>query len=953
VHRFVTCNDGTGFIKFPELTTIQRDALPATIGYTIYNTDDGELQSYQAGSWQTVIGSSLTVTETDLGPNVANVTEIRFPTGSVTDLGSGIVTVTGFLSDSEGVSHGDVIYFDGSSWTRIAPGTSGQVFQTNGIGAAPTWTTLPGGGNVIAALSLTDNAIVRGDGGSTGVQTSAVLIDDSDNVTGIVNITTTGTVTFNGVTYTYPGADAAGALTSDGAGNLSWAAVASSLEVEDEGVSLSTAVTKIDFAGAGVTATEPVANEILVTIPGGGGGSGETVEKDINQTTHGFSVGEWVYHNGTIYVLAQADVDATSDAVGVVSAVAGVDDFTLVVHGYVSGLSGLTAGAAHFISDTVAGAITATPPADVGEIVKPVIVADSTTSGYVNILRGNEVTGSPAGIVVEDEGSTLTSAVDSFDFVGAGVTATNVGDAVTVTIPGGGGGATLDHDVNQTTHGFSVNDWVYHNGTIYALADASAAGTAESIGIVSAVAGVDDFTVQFGGRITGLTGLTAGEAHFLSETAGLITATAPTTSGAISKPVLVADSTTSGFIFNMRGAANTDSAAFNGSFVDGDLTAGVLTVAHNLGRQYVQVQVFDDSDQLIQPDDITLTDGNNLDIDLTSFGTLTGTYNYVIHDSGTTVNLDIPTYTQTFVDGDLTAGVIAISHNLDDQYPLVQVYDNSNNVVIPDEITATSTSVTTLDLSGFGTLVGTYRVVISATGGTAAASPTNTSFAQSFVDGDLTASVLTVTHNLGVQYNQVMVYNNNGDIAVPDDITATSTNVTTLDFTSFGTLTGTWNVIILSAGAVQSSTATDLNLTGQAAEDFAVFDGTNWLARGGTELVRSDSFTRDTATASGFQGVTGVGFRPKFVKFFGTQGGTSKACWGADDGSRPRVVADNHGDTADTYAELDTDSLYFVQTSTAQYFGHIDSFDADGFTIDWTRSGTPTGTVNIKFVAFR
>ncbi len=42
----------------------------------------------------------------------------------------------------------------------------------------------------------------------------------------------------------------------------------SDLEVDDEGSALSIAVTKLDFAGAGVTATEPVTNEILVTIPG-------------------------------------------------------------------------------------------------------------------------------------------------------------------------------------------------------------------------------------------------------------------------------------------------------------------------------------------------------------------------------------------------------------------------------------------------------------------------------------------------------------------------------------------------------------------------------------------------------------------------------------------------------------------------------------------------------------
>ena len=40
-----------------------------------------------------------------------------------------------------------------------------------------------------------------------------------------------------------------------------------SLTVQDEGSNLSIAVTKIDFAGTGVTATMPVAGEILVTIP--------------------------------------------------------------------------------------------------------------------------------------------------------------------------------------------------------------------------------------------------------------------------------------------------------------------------------------------------------------------------------------------------------------------------------------------------------------------------------------------------------------------------------------------------------------------------------------------------------------------------------------------------------------------------------------------------------------
>jgi hypothetical protein len=42
-----------------------------------------------------------------------------------------------------------------------------------------------GGGDVTAGAALTDNAAVRGDGGAKGVQTSGVLIDDNDDVTGM------------------------------------------------------------------------------------------------------------------------------------------------------------------------------------------------------------------------------------------------------------------------------------------------------------------------------------------------------------------------------------------------------------------------------------------------------------------------------------------------------------------------------------------------------------------------------------------------------------------------------------------------------------------------------------------------------------------------------------------------------------------------------------------------
>lgn len=73
-------------------------------------------------------------------------------------------------------------------------------------------------------------------------------------------------------------------------------------------------------------------------------------------------------------------------------------------------------------------------------------------------------------------------------------------------------------------------------------------------------------------------------------------------------------------------AVHAGTSGFNDTFVDGDLTAGVLTVTHNLGQQLVHVTVADNNDNQIIPDDITFDTVNQCSVDLTSFGTLTGTW---------------------------------------------------------------------------------------------------------------------------------------------------------------------------------------------------------------------------------------------------------------------------------------------------------------------------------------
>ena len=63
----------------------------------------------------------------------------------------------------------------------------------------------------------------------------------------------------------------------------------------------------------------------------------------------------------------------------------------VVFKGYITGLSGLSAGTVYFLSAGTAGALTATPPSTAGQYVKPMLVALSASTGLVMCYRGNAV----------------------------------------------------------------------------------------------------------------------------------------------------------------------------------------------------------------------------------------------------------------------------------------------------------------------------------------------------------------------------------------------------------------------------------------------------------------------------------------------------------------------------------------------------------------------------------
>lgn len=65
----------------------------------------------------------------------------------------------------------------------------------------------------------------------------------------------------------------------------------------------------------------------------------------------------------------------------------------------------------------------------------------------------------------------------------------------------------------------------------------------------------------------------------------------------------------------------------------------------------------------------------------------------------------------------------------------------------------------------------------------------------SFVNADLAAGVLTVTHNkalTGGYTALVTVINNSGAMCIPDQVNTFAANSFKVDLTSYGVLTGTW-----------------------------------------------------------------------------------------------------------------------------------------------------------------
>lgn len=119
--------------------------------------------------------------------------------------------------------------------------------------------------------------------------------------------------------------------------------------------------------------------------PGQGGVGAESIE---TQASHGFSVHDWVGFDGTNWFKCVASDPDLSEVVGVINRLINSNTFAIFMTGPLTGFSGLTSGDVYFLSDTTPGAMTNVEPTTYGHVSKPLFVADSATTGYINIERG-------------------------------------------------------------------------------------------------------------------------------------------------------------------------------------------------------------------------------------------------------------------------------------------------------------------------------------------------------------------------------------------------------------------------------------------------------------------------------------------------------------------------------------------------------------------------------------
>ena len=178
-----------------------------------------------------------------------------------------------------------------------------------------------------------------------------------------------------------------------------------------------------------------------------------------------------------------------------------------------------------------------------------------------------------------------------------------------------------------------------------------------------------------------------------------------------------------------------------------------------------------------------------------------------------------------------------------------------------------------------------------------------------------------------------------GNTIDPDEVTTNENNIFTYLQNGVDTYVGG----SITTTAIANSTITNSDISSTAAIALSKLASTPYAN------VDINRFSRDTTVVTGTQSVTGVGFTPVFVIFLALEATSDEVSWGFDDGTNKDCIG---RDGATYFWNGQNHSISGRDNGTTDvYNGFISSLDSDGFTISWTKTGSPSGTLSITYLA--
>lgn len=112
------------------------------------------------------------------------------------------------------------------------------------------------------------------------------------------------------------------------------------------------------------------------------------------------------------------------------------------------------------------------------------------------------------------------------------------------------------------------------------------------------------------------------------------------------------------------------------------------------------------------------------------------------------------------------------------------------------------------------------------------------------------------------------------------------------------------------------------------------------------------SATRDMTAAGAPTDVayTGVGFKPTSIQAIAIVGGLKMPSIGFADSAK--INSHLQQDPTDVWY-IDDFLVWIYSSAGASQKAIVKSYDADGFTLTWTKTGSPTGTAQLRFLCLR